>query len=72
MTRIKLNVIGAAAKAEVLGLLTDGMVGISVEITYDSVWEGLTKTLVCKSGDNIRSLLNVQSSAMVAHEVMIT
>ena len=35
MTSIKLTVTGASARAEVDGLLTSGMVGIPVTISYD-------------------------------------
>lgn len=71
MTRIRLLVTGASARAEVDGILTAGMVGIPVQIICNSTWDGLTKTLVCKGGGRVRSILNVGDSATVAHEVMI-
>ena len=68
MTSIKLIVTGAAARAEVDGELTAGMVGIPVTIQYDSAWDGLTKTLVCKGGTCwhngagvVKSVLNVEN-----------
>ena len=42
MTSIKLIVTGASARAEVDGLLTSGMVGVPVSVTYDSAWDVLT------------------------------
>lgn len=78
MTSIKLTVRGADAKARVSGPLTGGMVGIPVVIEYDSSWEGLTITLVCRSDamhsspyDTVRTVANVGTEAVVAHEVMI-
>lgn len=71
MTSIELNIIGAVASAKVCGKLTGGMVGIPVSINYDRTWDGLSKTLVCKSGDAARSIIDVQEPAVVAHEVMI-
>lgn len=71
MTSIKLIVTGASARAEVDGLLTSGMVGIPVTISYDSAWDGLKKTLVCRGGSVIRTILNVDGTATVPHECMI-
>lgn len=69
MTSIKLVVKGATAQATVTGVLTAGMVGIPVTIEYDSAWNGLQKTLVCKGGC-MRSVVGVEKQATVAHEVM--
>lgn len=71
MTSIKLIVSGASARAEVDGLLTSGMVGIPVTISYDSAWDGLKKTLVCRGGSIARTILNVDGMATVPHECMI-
>jgi hypothetical protein len=52
------------------------MVGIPVTIEYDDSWNGLTKNLVCRcsrdgsADEECRSMLNVGSTAVVAHEVM--
>lgn len=76
LTSIMLTVTGARAQALVTGPLTSGMVGIPITIQYDEVWEGLTKNLVCRcSGRDAdsteqRAILNVGTSAVVAHEVM--
>ena len=77
MTQIELYVSGAQAKAKVKGPLTGGMVGVKVSIRYDSAWDGMVKTLVCRSGvenrcsDEVRTVLGVGTEATVAHEVMI-
>lgn len=71
MTSIKLTVTGAEATAEVEGILTAGMVGIPVTIVYDAEWEGLRKTLVCRSGSETRAILDVEAEATVAPEVML-
>lgn len=71
MTSIKLTVTGASIHAEVDGQLTAGMVGVPVTIEYDSAWDGLTKTLVCRSyTGGARTILNVEGSATVAPEVL--
>ena len=75
LTSIKLTVNGAQAWATVTGPLTSGMVGLPVTIEYDDAWDGLTKNLVCRCRRNAdsteqRTILNVGSTAVVAHEVM--
>lgn len=71
-----LTVTGADARASVRGHLTTGMVGIPVTIQYDGAWNGLTKNLVCRCGKwgpgrgETRTVLDVEDSAAVAHEVM--
>lgn len=70
MTKIQLTVTGARASAQVDGPITAGMVGIPVEISCDSAWDGLTKTLVCKSDAGIRVVLNAGNQACVAPEVL--
>lgn len=71
MTNINLFVSGTSARAEVTGDLTSGMVGIPVTISYDSAWDGLKKTLVCRAGGITRAVADVENSATVAHEVMV-
>ena len=76
LTSIKLTVSGAQAWATVTGPLTSGMVGLPVTMEYDDAWDGLTKNLVCRCspwGSNdgeIRTIVNVGETAVVAHEVM--
>lgn len=60
----------------VSGPLTSGMVGIPVIVKYDDSWNGLTKNLVCRCGEwgpdrgETRTVLNIEETATVAHEVM--
>ena len=77
MTSITLTLTGAKAEATVKGTLTAGMAGIPVTITFDHSWDGLIKNLVCKSEpescpivNTTRTIINVENSAFVAHEVM--
>lgn len=70
MTSIKLIINGAHAQAEVSGPLTGGMVGIPVTIGFDGAWEGLSRTLVCKGGGTVKSIVGIGTAAAVAHEVM--
>lgn len=72
MTSIQLTLTGAQATAQVEGLLTAGMVGIPVSITCDESWDGLVKTLVCKSDTQVRRIYHVESTATVAPEVLVT
>lgn len=72
MTSIQLTVTGAHAVARVEGLITAGMVGIPVTITCDESWDGLVKTLVCKSDTQQRCIYNVGTEATVAPEVLVT
>lgn len=52
------------------------MVGLPVTIEYDEAWDGLTKNLVCRCSPwgsdqgEVRTILNVDQTAVVAHEVM--
>lgn len=71
MTSIKLIVTGASARAKVDGLLTSGMVGIPVTIVCDGAWDGLTKSMVCRAGSIVKTILNVGNTATVAHECMV-
>ena len=76
MTSIRLIVNGSKVTVTVDGMLTSGPAEIPVTLQYDSAWNGLTKNLVCISGKwepngNPRTILNVDATATVAHEVMI-
>ena len=72
VTSIQLTLTGAQASAKVDGLLTSGMVGVPVTIQWDESWEGLRKTLVCRSDGCIRSILDVGRETTVAPEVFRT
>lgn len=71
MTKIYLTCIGATARVRVEGAVTAGMVGIPVEIRCDSSWDGLSKTLVCMSGNQkIPQLVVPGQELTVAWEVL--
>lgn len=70
MTNIRLSLKGAEAIAQTSGQLTCGMVGLTVQLTFDKCWEGLIKTLHCKSDAAERVVLNVGDTATVPPEVM--
>lgn len=70
MTSIRLILTGAVAKAEVTGVITAGMVGIPVVIEYDKQWEGLTKSLVCRSDAGVRTVLDIGTQTTVVPEVL--
>lgn len=72
VTSIQLTLTGAQACAQVDGLLTAGMVGVPVSITWDESWDGLVKTLVCRSDGCVRTVLNIGDHATVAPEVFWT
>lgn len=65
MTTIHLTLCGAQAHATVDGLITAGMAGIPVEITWDSAWDELSKTLICKSS------FGMQAVPFVGHTVVV-
>lgn len=70
MTSIKLTLSGAVAQTETDGIITEGMKGLPVTIVYDEQWDGLYKTLVCKSAAGQRSILGVEDTVTVAPEVL--
>jgi hypothetical protein len=77
LTKIELLVRGTEAKAVLHGPLTSGMVGLPIELRCNSVWDNLSKTLVCRSCvdgtpiEEVRTIVNVGGQAVVAHEVML-
>lgn len=70
MTNIELKVNGASAKANASGLLTSGMIGVTVSIEYDSSWENLKKTAFFRAGNITRKRDNVEYSTTIPWEVM--
>lgn len=65
MTTIHLTLCGAQAHATVDGLITAGMTGIPVEITWDSSWDELSKTLICKSSFSIQAVPFVGNTVVI-------
>lgn len=71
MTTIRLFCQGATARAKVDGAITAGAVGIPVEITCDSAWDGLTRTIVFMTPVSRSAVSGVEDSAVVAPEVLV-
>ena len=72
MEAIKISVTGAQAAVENAPVLTCGMVGVPVELSFDGAWEGLQKTLVYKAGGIIRDQLDVDAAGTVPGQVLET
>lgn len=73
MTTVKLYCTGAMARATVDGPLTHGMVGVPVEVEWDTPWDGLLKTLKFRCGDVSRTaLVDGDSPVTVPHECLIS
>ena len=70
MTTIKLKVNGASATAVLDGILTSGMVGVDVKITYDDTWGNLNKTAVFRVGSFSRGRENIGTVTTVPWEVL--
>ena len=70
MPKITLYLNDAEIRSEVSGILTSGMVGVEVDLVCDEAWEGLNKTLVCRSGDVVKTVLVQNDCAVVAHEAL--
>ena len=70
MPRITLYLNDAEIRSEVSGILTSGMVGVEVDLVCDEAWEGLNKTLVCRCGDVVKTVLVQNDCAVVAHEAL--
>lgn len=70
MTRITVKTHGSSITAQATGKLTNGMVGVPVNIEYDSAWDGLIKTAVFKVGSFARDRRNIEAETTVPWEVM--
>ena len=71
MPRITLYLKDAEIRSEVSGILTSGMAGVEVNLICDDSWDGLLKTLVCRTGDIAKSVLVKNDRAVVAHEALV-
>lgn len=71
MPKITLYLKEAQLHSEVSGILTSGMVGVEVQLVCDESWAGLNKTLVCRAGDIVKTVLVHNDVAVVAHETMV-
>ena len=79
MDSIKIEVIGNIAKVtDKPAVITSGTVGLMAEFTFDSQWEGLTKTAVfracgvMKSVDDIGTEVTVPWEVLMKHGVWLT
>ena len=71
MPRITLYLKDAEIRSEVSGILTSGMAGVEVNLICDDSWDGLLKTLVCRTGDIAKSVLVKNDRGVVAHEALV-
>ena len=71
MTTIRLFCQGATARARVDGAITAGAVGIPVEITCDSAWDGLLRTIVFMTPVSRSAVSGVEDSAVVPGGVLV-
>lgn len=66
----KIAVNGVHATSTKLGTLTSGMVGAKVQFSFNSSWEGLSKTAVFRCRDIVKDVLNIDSEVTIPHEVL--
>lgn len=71
MTSIRLIVEGAAARAEVSGVITAGTVGMPVSIECDEAWNGLIKTFVAMTAAGRQVAAITDGTATVPWEILI-
>ena len=71
MDRIKIEVTGNIARViERPARITAGTVGLPVEFSFDSQWEGLEKTAVFQAGHLCKISYDLQTEAIVPWEVL--
>ena len=70
MTNIKATVTGADLALEVTGVLTGGMVGVPITFSFDSAWDGLSKTAVFRAGGLSMDAVGVEGETTVPWEVL--
>lgn len=69
-TEIMVKASRAEASAQVVGLLTSGMVGVQVSFDLDATWAGLRKTAVFRAGGKTYDRVNIGNSTTVPWEVL--
>lgn len=67
----KIAVNGVHATSTKLGTLTTGMVGARVQFTFNSSWDGLSKTAVFRCMDITKDVLSIDSEVTIPHEVLV-
>lgn len=70
MTSIKLTCQGAAARAEVSGVITSGIVGMQVSVECDGAWDGLLKTFVAMTAAGRQVVALADGTATVPWEIL--
>ena len=71
MEKIKLRVTANVAEVvESPEIITSGTIGLPVEITFDSRWEGLTKLAVFRGGDTTIAVTYPEGGTVVPWEVL--
>ena len=72
MDGIRIEVTGNIARvAERPARITSGTVGLPVEFTFDSAWEGLTKTAVFWAGDITKTIIEPKAGDTVPWELLV-
>ena len=73
MDKIKIDVTGNIARViEKPTRITSGTVGLPVEFTFDSQWDGLTKIAVFRAGDIIKSVDLPGAETTVPWELLVS
>ena len=71
MEAIKVEVTGNIARViERPAKITSGIRGLPVEFTFDSQWEGLTKTAVFRAGEITKTVIDPKAGDTVPWEVL--
>ena len=70
MTSITIKTNGSSITATADGKITSGMVGVPVEIEYDTSWAGLTKTAFFRLGNQVRKRDAVGENTTVPWEIL--
>lgn len=73
MDKIKIDVTGNIARViEKPSRITSGTVGLPVEFTFDSQWDGMTKIAVFRVGDIIKSVDLPEAETTVPWELLVS
>lgn len=71
MEAIKVEVTGNVARIiDRPARITSGTVGLPVEFSFDSQWDGLTKTAVFRAGEITKTVINPKAGDTVPWEVL--
>lgn len=72
MDGIKIEVTGNVARVtERPAKITSGTVGLPVEFTFDSQWDGLSKVAVFRAGNTIKDVIDPGEDTTVPWEVLV-